>query len=100
NLGSTFAIFVDGLYRIAKLKDFKGDVNYAYQNSFDKDSSSEQDVTMWYYEFTTGTGKTFSDFEFAKEKPDYPDVTNVRTAEIDLSGLAARVGFRIKFGGK
>jgi len=90
NLADSFAFVVDGMYRVAKLKDLKGDYNFTGDPTL-------KDAYAWYVEGRSSSGEKWIETMFMKEEPTFGDVESVRKAEVDLSGFAAKAGFKIIF---
>jgi hypothetical protein len=90
----SLAFFMEGAGRYAKFKDWEGGETLT--------SNGNVDITagrLWHYGIPYGNDgrKYYSWLDIQKEKPNDPDLRNVRKAEGDYSGISFRFGLKIKF---
>ncbi|MBN1271565.1 MAG: hypothetical protein JXB26_04770 [Candidatus Aminicenantes bacterium] len=79
----------------SKTDGFKGDYTKEF---YDSTLDEEGKASLYFYESTEwGTGNSYSVLTGHKERPENPDITNIRRGEIDLSGLSLKFGLRFKF---
>jgi len=94
NLGSKFAIFVEGRGRYCKLKNWEGDETYEESGGYTETNSG----SMWYFEqLDPDLNKWYSSLALSDQEPSGPDIRNVRKFEADFSGFSLRAGIKIKF---
>ncbi len=93
DLTSWLKMFVEGSYRYARIKNFEGTNDY--QNTL---GASRQDRGRLYqWDVTDDSGKTFPVIFVRESPPTEPGVFNVRTADLNFSGFAIRLGFHLRF---
>lgn len=92
-IASWLRIFVEGSYRYARIKNFEGTNDY--RNTL---GDSRQDKGRLYqWDVMVDTGKTFPVLFVRESPPTEPGVFNVRTADLNFSGFAIRLGFHLRF---
>lgn len=88
------AFYMEGAGRYAKLKDWEGDEILTTNGDVERTAG-----TLWHYGIPYGDNgrKYFSWLDIQKEKPNDPDIRNVKKAVGDYSGFSFRFGLKIKF---
>lgn len=98
DISKDMTFVIEGIGRYAKLKGLKGD--FIWENIYEGSyyEGTTEDATFWYYEWhSSNTGKKYPTIWFDDEKPSGARISNVREAEINLSGFSIRAGIKIKF---
>lgn len=93
-LSSKLAVVLNVTGRYARVSGFIGDWTETGTGDFWSFSDSGSDHAVYYYDWTSA-GTTYPQIEFRADKPAGSNLTNVREARLDLSGLTATIGFRI-----
>lgn len=101
------SLVIEGNYRYVKLSDWEGNATddydyyeiYGYSGSITENSGTVNEEfkgNLWYYESNLG-GLLMAQIDLFKDEPDPDDFSNIRPAEIDLSGFSVRAGIKITF---
>jgi hypothetical protein len=94
DLGSRLTFFIEASGRLCKLKNWQGDSSYNDVNGNVKKISG----AMWSFEvYNAFTDEYYPQNYLSAEEPADPTIQNVRKFEADLSGIAFKLGIRIKF---
>ena len=93
-LSSKLALVLNVTGRYARVSGFVGDWTETGSGDFWSFTDGGSDHAVYYYDWTIA-GTTYPQIEFRPDKPAGSNLTNVREARLDLSGLTATVGFRI-----
>lgn len=89
------ALVLNAFGRYASISGFKG--SYTYKESGDTTANENgSGYTFWFFDEKLDS-KTYSQYDFFGEKPDWEGISNVREGKIDLTGFGATLGLRIKF---
>lgn len=88
------ALCLDVLGRFASLDGFKGDWTESGGGDFWEYDDAGSDHEMWSYTWTYG-GQAYDQIVFQTDKPTGSLVGNVRSAKIDLTGVAVSLGLKI-----
>ncbi|MFB0564204.1 MAG: hypothetical protein ACETWK_00825 [Candidatus Aminicenantaceae bacterium] len=98
HLGHGISLVIEGLERFATLKDLKGDLNRIWKSPGLEQSNPIKNATFWYTEYKSlATDKVFPLVVIDSEMPSDLSYSSVRKGKVDLSGIALRTGFEIKF---
>jgi len=93
NLSSYFCLFAEVTGRYAKIKEFEGE-----DTSTDSDGFVyTEEGTLYSFQAIGANQKAYPQLFIRQKKPAEAWVTNPQEARMDLSGVALRLGFRIKF---
>jgi len=93
NLASHFSFFAEVTGRYAKINGFEGDdtsedsVGFVYT----------EEGTLYFFKVIGTNQETYSQLFIREKKPAEAWVTDPKEARVDLSGVALKAGFRIKF---
>jgi len=89
------AVILNVFGRYASVSGFAG--TYTYKESGDSAADETgSGYTFWFYDEKVDS-KTYSQYDFYGEKPDWEGLSNVREGKVDLTGFGATLGLRIKF---
>ncbi len=93
-----FAFVIGAKGRYAKLTDLTGDLEWeGYHSWFGSLSGTEEDQTLWFGTYETFSGEEYPRMDFSEDKPTEWWWSDVRKAEINLSGVVFQAGFKITF---
>ena len=92
SLSQSISIVVEGVGRYAKIDGFEGIQNRADANGW-RDSTEGSD---YWVEYQQQGIQWFPRVIISAETPSNPDYKNVRSAVVDFSGFALRIGLKIK----
>jgi hypothetical protein len=97
-ISSRLAVVLSAQARAASIGPFtKGTWSDAWSGALSQSSGSGSDHTFWAYDYATAAA-AFSQISFQGDTPKGdPAIANVRTAKIDLKGIAATAGIRWAF---
>lgn len=92
-IAANFDLFFEGTGRYVNLKDW--DVE---NNTISPWGNSFETGKFWYAdEYNETTDEYYGTIQMSEEMPEEPGLSNVRKAEISLSGITFRVGVKIRF---
>jgi hypothetical protein len=94
SLGKSLSLIVDGLYRYEKAYNFVGNWTYFSTASTGTTSGTSSEYYLWFYNRTADKAYPMAGF-FDKNGPVGSDISNVRKAEINLSGFTIVAGLKI-----
>ena len=92
-ISSPIRLFLEALWRQAKIDGFEGE--NVYQDS--EGISSVENGTLYSYAAEVSEGKSYPLLFIRERPPSEPDVINPKPAVIDFSGLSLAVGIRVRF---
>ncbi|NIM91269.1 MAG: SH3 domain-containing protein [Candidatus Aminicenantes bacterium] len=93
NLASRISFFAEATGRYAKINGFEGD-----DTSRDTEGLIYTEAgTLYSFQVTGTSQKVYPQLFIRDRKPAEARVSDAREAEVDFSGIALRLGFRIKF---
>lgn len=92
SLSKSIAILIEGVGRYAKIDGFEGTRNRADANNW----SDSSEGRYYYVEYQQQGIEWFPRVIISAETPSNPDYKNVRSAVVDFSGFAIRIGLKIK----
>jgi len=96
-IARNLALVVGAKGRYAKLTDLTGDLVWEIDTNFGySDSGTERDITLWFgdYEYTT---KKHPRLYLSEDKPSWSLWSDVRKAEVNLSGIVLQAGIKVTF---
>jgi len=97
-IARNLALVVGAKGRYAKLTDLTGDREYAFDTSYGySGSGTDEDQTLWYYNEESTSGKEYSFIELSDYKPTSIYISDVRKAEVNLSGIVLQAGIKVTF---
>ncbi|MGD2294731.1 MAG: hypothetical protein PVF22_02725 [Candidatus Aminicenantes bacterium] len=100
-LGRSISFVIEGLGRYVKLNDLTGDLIVTEligdENPPKEKITVRENRTLWYAEDSFwATDKTYPRVLFRENKPSFKFYDNIRKAVVDLSGISALAGFKIR----
>lgn len=93
NLASHFSFFAEATGRYARINGFEGDDTSRDSEGF----VYTEEGTLYSFQVTDTTQKVYPQLFIREKKPAEARVSDAREALVDFSGMALRLGFRIKF---
>ena len=91
------ALVVGAKGRYAKLSDLTADLEWDYNSSLgNSQSGTEEDMTLWFGNYEEA-GEEYSLLDLSEDKPTASYWSNVREAEVNLSGIVFQAGIKIFF---
>jgi len=97
-LGHGIGIVIEGIGRLAILKDLKGDLHRVWRSHDSEREDTINNATFWYTEYKSfTTDKSFPMIVIDSEEPSGPAYSSVRKGKVDLSGASLRIGLKITF---
>jgi hypothetical protein len=82
--------------RLVRLRELKGDLNDSTSWFLGESAARTPDASFWVYDATVGT-KSFPLGTFAVAAPAGSEMSNIRSAGLDLSGFGISAGLRLRF---
>ncbi len=96
-IAPNLALVVGAKGRYAKLTDLTGDMDYEYDTSYGySESETYEDQTLWYGYEEVWPGNEFPFLTLSETKPT-GSYSDVRKAEVNLSGIVFQAGIKITF---
>ncbi len=96
-IAPNLALVVGAKGRYAKLTDLTGDMEWDLNSSVgSSDSGTEEDMTLWFGDYEEA-GKKYPQLELSDDKPTGSYWSDVRKAEVNLSGIVFQAGIKITF---
>jgi len=98
-IAPNLALVVGAKGRYAKLTDLTGDLDWETQTSFGYlDSGTEEDMTLWFGDYIyIYSGKKYPRIAPREDEPTSPYWSDVRKAEVNLSGIVFQAGIKVFF---
>jgi hypothetical protein len=97
-IARNLAFVIGAKGRYAKLTDLTGDLEWDYDTSYGySGSGTEEDLTLWYYNEEVSGGEEYPFIELSDHKPTASYLSDVRKAEVNLSGIVFQAGIKITF---
>jgi hypothetical protein len=98
-IARNLAFIVGAKGRYAILTDLTGDLEYEYDTSYGySDSGTVKDLTLWFGDNQDSpTGKKYPMLALSDSKPSGTLWSNVRKAEVNLSGIVFQAGIKVFF---
>jgi hypothetical protein len=92
-LSRAVSLFFEGQGRSARIGGFEGSI----EETDSSESPSSKNGKLYYYQYAAGVLGTFPVITVNDTEPSGSDISNVREAKIDFSGLSAVAGIIIHF---
>jgi hypothetical protein len=89
------SLIADASFRLAKITELKGNWTYHYESSYGYTYDFSGPAYLWYYFENYGSG--YPTIQVSSQDPTEPVYTDVRKAVLNLSGLSAVAGIKIRF---
>jgi len=91
------ALVVGAKGRYAKITDLTGDLEWDFDSSYGySNSGTDKDLTLWFGDYEL-YGEKYPHLAFYEDKPTYSWWSDVRKAEVNLSGIVFQAGIKITF---
>ena len=99
SIAPNLALVVGAKGRYAKLTNLTGDLEWeTYLSWAGTDSGTEEDQTLWFGNYRDWlTGTEHPQVYLSDQKPAGPEWSEVREAEVNLSGIVIQAGIKITF---
>jgi len=96
-IAPNLALVIGAKGRYAKLTDLTGDEDYEYRESTGYSFSyTLEDITLWFGDYEEGS-KKYPMLGLYEDEPTYSSWSDVRKAEVNLSGIVFQAGIKITF---
>lgn len=92
-LGSRVSIVAEWAYRYSRFDGFEGEDFYQDSTGY----QSREEGTLYHFRKSAGGRETYPMVFIRNQEPTDAGVTEVRTAELDLSGYSLKLGFKVGF---
>jgi len=97
-IARNLAFVIGAKGRYAKLTDLTGDLDYEFDTSYGySGSGTEEDLTLWYFNEEAIGGKEYPFVVLSEKKPSASYISDVRKAEVNLSGIVFQAGIKVTF---
>jgi len=97
-IAPNLALVVGAKGRYAKLTDLTGDLEWESKSSYGlSGSGTEEDLTLWHFNEEISGGKEYTFVGLSDHKPTGSYLSDVREAEVNLSGIVFQAGIKIFF---